>query len=222
MTSRINARVAPLLAIALAAGLAACGAGAGAHPGQEAAGSGPDAPAGGAAAPQAAAAPAGTSCAALAAAALVPFDASGRALAFTFDRPEGWGVETSAEGEEAIAMFTGRSLTEGSTGHEIQFQLVQFNEDRTPNLDVLRRMGHAEVATIPYGGQAVTVMGQRVFDVLMYQMYLPVTKADGSRGHVQVTFQISPASDRCPEEREAIFKAVLQTFRPNPGTSLKL
>jgi hypothetical protein len=44
----------------------------------------------------------------------------------------------------------------------------------------------------------------------------------GFRPHVQVTFQISPASDRCPEEREAIFKAVLQTFRPNPGTTLKL
>jgi hypothetical protein len=217
MTSRINARFAPLLAIALAAGLAACGAGAGAAPGQEAAGSGSDA-----ATLQAAAAPAGTSCAALAAAPLVPFDASGRALAFTFDRPVGWGVDTSAEGEEAIAMFTGRSLTEGSTGHDIQFQLVQFNEDRTPNLDLLRRMGHAEVATIPYGGQPVIVMGQRVFELLMYQMYLPVTKADGSGGHVQVTFQISPASDRCPEEREAIFKAVLQTFRPNPGTTLKL
>jgi hypothetical protein len=217
MTSRINARVAPLFAIAFAAGLAACGAGAGAAPGQEAAGSGSDV-----ATPQAAAAPAGTSCAALAAAPLVPFDASGRALAFTFDRPEGWDVETSAEGEEAIALFTGRSLTEGSSGHEIQFQFVQFNEHRTPNLDVLRRMGHEEVATIPYGGQPVTVMGQRVFGLLMYQMYLPVTNADGSAGHVHVTFQISPASDRCLEEREAIFKAVLRTFRPNPGTTLKL
>jgi hypothetical protein len=220
MTSCIHSRFASLLAFALAASVSACGADAGAPAGQEPAAAAPQAA--GAAAPEAVAARGATSCAALATAPLVPFDASGRALAFTFDRPEGWGVETSVEDESAVAMFTGRSLTEGSSGHDIQFQLAQFNEDRAPNFDVLRRMGYAEVATIPYGGQEVTVMGQRMFELLMYQMYLPVTKADGSAGHVQVNFQISPASDRCPEEREAIFKAVLQTFRPNPGTSLKL
>lgn len=166
------------------------------------------------------AAPREVPCAALLDADLVPFDASGTALAFAFDYPEDWTVRTAIEDETFIQMSVGRSLRRDSTVHGVQFGFVQHHGISELDAKGYGALGYEEVDDIAFGDETVKVMGKLASPgQLTYAMRLPVTEGDGSQKHVVVTTQIAPASDRCLEERMTVFKAVMQTFRPNTGTS---